>query len=297
VEKMSKAEEAEADVCCANCGIAGVDDIKLDECPECHSARYCGNKCRVEHRDEHEEECKRRQKDELHEKKLFSQPDETHLGECPLCFLPLPLDTQKSVFHSCCSKMVCKGCNYANRKSGGGHRCPFCREALPDHEEFERRLMKRVNANDPAALKEMGGECYNEGDYDGAFDYLTKAAKLGYFEAQCLLGSMYMEGEGVEKDKEKALHHYEKAAIGGNPYARYNLGWYEQKSGKIERAAKHFIIAAKLGFELSMKSIWSMFKDGHITKEDLETTLRSHQGAIDAMKSPQRDIADLALQN
>ncbi len=297
---MNNAAKEEQDLnVCANCGIAGVDDVKLEECgTECHSVRYCGDKCREDHREQHEEECNR-QKDALYDKKLFSQPDETHLGDCPICFLPLPLDSRKSTFKSCCSKIVCMGCVLADRRSSnGGHRCPFCREAVPDEEEFERRLVKRIEANDPAALYHMGAKRYHKhGDYDGAIEYLTKAAKLGYFEAQCLLGSMYMEGEGVEKDKEKALHHYEKAAIGGNPYARYNLGWYEQKSGKIERAAKHFIIAAKLGFELSMKSIWSMFKDGHITKEDLETTLRSHQGAIDAMKSPQRDIADLALQN
>jgi hypothetical protein len=30
---MSNAAETEADVCCANCGVAAVDDIKLEECP------------------------------------------------------------------------------------------------------------------------------------------------------------------------------------------------------------------------------------------------------------------------
>ncbi len=290
---MSKTEEAEADICCANCGIAGVDDIKLEECPECHSARYCGNKCREEHRDEHEEECKR-QKDELHEKKLFSQPDETHLGECPLCFLPLPLDTQKSVFHSCCSELVCKGCNYANRKSGGGHRCPFCREALPDDEEFERNLVKRVEANDPAALSKMGAERYQEGDYDAAFDYFTKAAVLGDFKAHYQLARMYHEGEGVEKNMKKELYHLEEAAIGGHPYARHNLGYYEERNGNIEKSVKHFIIAANLGYEGSMKCLWVHYSDGNITKEDLETTLRSHQAAIDAMKSSDRDAAAAA---
>jgi hypothetical protein len=35
---------AEADVCCANCGIAGVDDVKLKECTNCDLVKYCGDK-------------------------------------------------------------------------------------------------------------------------------------------------------------------------------------------------------------------------------------------------------------
>ena len=53
-------------------------------------------KCREIHRDQHEAECKQR-KAELHDKELFEQPDGTHDGECPLCFLPLPLKTTKNL--------------------------------------------------------------------------------------------------------------------------------------------------------------------------------------------------------
>jgi TPR repeat protein len=103
---------------------------------------------------------------------------------------------------------------------------------------------------------------------------------------------MYYYGEGVEKDEEKVIHHWEKAAIGGNPQARQMLACYEGKNGNIERAVKHFMIAAKLGYEESMKSLWLEFKDGNITKDVLEDTLRSHKAAIDATKSEQRDLAE-----
>jgi len=36
------------------------------------------------------------------------------------------------------------------------------------------------------------------------------------------------------------------------------------------------------------ESLWLEFKDGNITKEELDATLRSHQAAIDAAKSEQR---------
>jgi hypothetical protein len=54
---------------------------------------------------------------------------------------------------------------------------------------------------------------------------------------------------------------------------------------------RHFIIAANLGDEGSMKVLWAHYSLGNITKEDLESTLRTHKAAIDAMKSAQREAA------
>jgi TPR repeat protein len=204
----------------------------------------------------------------------------------------MPLDPKKSTFKSCCSKIICDGCVVAHYKSSGGHSCPFCREPLVDDEEWEKRMMKRIKANDPAAMREMGADRYNEGNCDSAFEYWTKAAELGDADAHYQLGVMYGKGEGVEKDKEKAVYHWEKAAIGGHPFARHNLGCVEGTNGNAERAAKHFIIAANLGWDESMKQLWLMFKHGNMTKEDLDATLRTHQAALDEMKSPEREAAE-----
>jgi hypothetical protein len=276
---------------CANCGIAEVDNITLEECDGCDLVRYCSDKCRGEHQDQHEEECKKR-KAEMHDKKLFTQPDETHHGDCPICFLPLPLDRSKSMFWPCCSKLICRGCQYS--MSNGGRNCPFCREPKPSKAESEKRLNKRVKANDPAALCLFGGNYYKEGNYDDAFKYFSKAAKLGDLDAHYRSGFMYMDAKGTEKDVEKAVHHFEKAAIGGHPWARHELACYEEEvNGNMERSVKHLIIAANLGDEDSMKALWDMFKEGHIRKNDLETTLRTHKAAVDATKSPQREAAEV----
>ena len=292
----AKADEAEADVCCANCGMAGVDDIKLEECDGCDLV-LCGSEwCRVVHREQHDQERKKRQAELLHDNKLFREQERSHLGECPLCFLPMPFDAEKSAFYSCCSNSVCNGCVYSHNVKSGSKTCPFCREPLGNDEEWEKRLMIRIKAGDPAALSEMGTKRVNEGDYDTAFEYWTKAAELGDAESHYQLSHLYMSGEGVEKDEEKELYHLEKAAIGGHPDARYNLGCYEGRNGNIERAVKHFIIAATLGFEMSMKMLWAEFRDGNITKEDLDTTLRKHQAAIDEMRSPEREAAEVLRQ-
>ncbi len=107
---------------------------------------------------------------------------------------------------------------------------------------------------------------------------------------------MYRKGVGVEEDMKKAVNHYEKAAIGGHPIARYDVAVIEEEKGHAQRAVKHYVIAATLGEEMSMKALWTYYSFGHISKKELEAVLRSHQAAIDAMKSPQREAADRAVQ-
>ncbi len=42
--------------------------------------------------------------------------------------------------------------------------------------------------------------------------------------------------------------------------------------------------------------MYAHYSAGNITKEDLDATLRTHQAAIDEMKSEQRDFADYMMQ-
>ena len=63
--------------CCAACGIAEIDDIKLKECDGCDLVKYCGDECRRDHKLVHEEECKKRAA-ELRDELLFKQPESTH---------------------------------------------------------------------------------------------------------------------------------------------------------------------------------------------------------------------------
>jgi TPR repeat protein len=236
----------------------------------------------------------------LHDKELFEQPEISHLGECPICFLPLSLDMSKSILKSCCSKLICSGCICANIKYNindpvKGWSCPLCRD--PCDEKYGKRnmkkLMKRVKANDPAALCEIGKTRHQEGNFAAAFKYLTKAAELGDASAHHNLSCMYRDGQGVEKDEEKEIHHSERAAIGGHPDARFKLACYEGDKN-YERSVRHLIIGANLGCNKSMDMLWEVFRCGadYVTKEDLEAALRGHKAAVDATKSEQRDAAE-----
>ena len=154
--------------------------------------------------------------------------------------------------------------------------------------------MKRVAANDPVALREMGQKHDSDGDYGSAFQYWTRAAKLGDVDAHYELSNLYHEGQGVEKDEKKELYHLEEAAIGGHPNARYSLGIAEGKNGRIERSVKHLIIAANLGYDGAIQVLKDCYAHGLVSKEDFAAALRAHQAAVDATKSPQREATEAA---
>ena len=280
---------------CASCGIAGGDDIKLKRCTACYLVKYCSVICQREHRPKHKKECKKRAA-ELKDEILFKQPESTHHGDCPICCLPLPIDPEKSTLTICCCKMICFGCTYADsmREIEGGRlpKCPFCRkEAGSTDEENNRLLMKRIEANDPVAICYKGTTKFHEGDHKAAFEYWSRAAALGDVRAHYEVSVLYREGKGVEKDKKKELQHLEEAAIGGHPGARHNLGCVEEDNGRMDRAAKHWIIAAKLGDDYSLKSAESLYNAGLVSKEDFAAALRGHIDATAATKSRQRGKA------
>ena len=246
-------------------------------------------------RPKHKKECKKRVA-ELRDELLFKQPESTHLGDCPICCLPLPIDTSKSVLASCCCKRICNGCNIANKKreilGRLEQKCAFCRKANPEtDEEIIEQFMKRIEANDPIAMCRIGAERYNGGNYTAAIEYLSRAASLGDVSAHFELSCLYYLGQGVEKNKKKQLHHVEKAAIGGHPDARHNLGCMEEENGRVDRAAKHWIIAAKLGYDQSLQNVKSLYKDGLVSKDDFTEALRGFQTAVAAAKSSQREEA------
>ena len=292
---MSEDKKADATVCCTACGIAEIDDIKLKDCDGCDLVKYCSDECRENHASSHEEACKKRAA-ELRDELLFKQPESTHMGDCPICMIPLSIDIEKSINYECCSKVVCRGCVTTMLLNDPNLSieipCPFCRSVTITKEEVDKQRRKRIEANDPAALCHEGKKHYNKGYYSRAFEYLSKAAELGDVRAHYHVAMMYRLGRGVEEDEEKVKYHFEEAAIGGHPLARHNLGINEYSNNNLERAVKHCIIAATQGYDASMKTLMDRFREGNVSKEDLAATLRAHKAAVDATKSPERELEE-----
>ena len=260
------------------------------------SNKYCSVKCQREHWPRHKKECKKRAA-ELRDELLFKQPESTHRGDCPICCLPMPTRANKSIFYACCFKAVCRGCAYATMKPNQESTCPFCRYPIPNSEETKKNyLMKRVEANDPVAISQLGMKHQKKGDYKRAFEYYTKAVGFGDIDAHMALSFLYEKELGVEKDEKKRIYHLEEAAIGGHADARFNLGNFEGRNKRYNRATKHFIIAANLGHDLSLELLKVNHAHGSVSKEELSSALRGHKAAVDAMKSSQREEAEVVRQ-
>ena len=87
----------------------------------------------------------------------------------------------------------------------------------------------------------------------------------------------------------RQLYHYELAAIKGDVDARYFLGLgEEQKTGNMDRALKHYMIATEGGYSKALESIKRMYINGNATKDDYANALRLYQAYIDEVQTDQR---------
>jgi TPR repeat protein len=289
---------------CAACGKEG-DGDSMNACNKCDLVQYCNAACKKKHRSRHKKKCEKRAAELYdYDEELFQEPPPRE--ECPICMLPPPLYDNHTgmTFKSCCGKDICNGCIHAMRETGDKNMklCPFCKTMPPRSPEEEvKRVMKLTEKGNAYAFNHLAG-CYERGilglpqDMARANELLLKAGELGCAAAYFNLGVVYTQGRGVEVDKKKAKHYYELAAINGSLHARHNLGCAESRAGNYQRAFKHFTLAASAGYEKSLDGVKGGFMDGHVTKEEYESTLREYQKSQDEMKSDARGKA-LAARN
>ena len=284
-----------------NCASCGKEGGNINTCNKCKMVKYCNAACKKKHRTKHMKSCKKRVA-ELHDEALFKEhpPPE----ECPICFLPLPISCNETNFYSCCGKRICSGCTYAMDEEARGREkiglCPFCRTPSPTSQEEVKRIKKLMEADNAYAFYVLASY-YDRGikgvpqDYEKANELYLRAGELGHAASYYNLGISYdFHGNGVEVDKKKAKHYYELAAMNGDMNARHNLGCMEGQAGNEHRAYKHYIIAAKSGYKISLDQVKEGFMDGIVSKGEYANALRAYQSRQDLIKSVMRDRARAA---
>ena len=305
---------------CANCGKKGVD--VTNTCNKCKMVKYCNAACKKKHRHKHKKDCEKHvgARDSISntevngivegidiifisEDMLFQDPPAKE--DCPICLLPMPhadgVCGGETIYQPCCGKTICDGCVMAvNEEMKEGKiksLCPFCRVPLHfSKKEFIERFKKRMKLNDANAFNTLG-DFYDYGEWNlpqdpyKAFELHNKAAELGSIKAHASVAIAYIKGEGVEKNMVKALHHWKLSAIGGHELSRYNLGCLDSQAGNVDEAMKHFIIAAKSGYNKSLQKVGEGYKSGYVSKDDYANTLRAFQHSRNEMKSEERSKA------
>jgi tetratricopeptide (TPR) repeat protein len=304
--------------CCAECGVEG--GVSLKVCKSCMLVRYCNANCQRNHWPKHKKECKIRAA-ELRDEALFKDPPAKE--DCQICFLPMPInliccislppatvssvpisdyaeaneelaDEDTEAYYPCCGKSICRGCIDSFCRSGNVYKCPYCKAERggKTDEEMVEEIMKLVEVNDPVAMG-MLANSYQDGrgglqqDRAKATELYAKAADLGYSKAHYLLGCEYRR----RGDMKKAKFHFEAAATAGHEEARYNVGGLEAQSGNMERAIKHWTIAASAGEYNAMNHLITLFKQGVVSRDSINSTLTSYNNSCAEMRSESRNAA------
>jgi hypothetical protein len=283
----------------AECG----ETSKLKTCGACKLVKYCGKDC--QNAPEHKNACTKRAA-ELYDEALFREPATATEEDCPLCFeIMLPTLKSGQTFKVCCGKTICTGCRHARKlHSNGRLTCPFCRARMPSAKEFIKLLEKRVDINDDAnAMFMLGFEYFNgnehysvKKDINKGLKLLYCAAELGSPEACTLLGSIYHRPNSYNcddaiKDKEKAKKYYEKGAIGGCAFSRFNLGCMEASDGSSDRAVRHWLIAASCGVIYAVNKIKEAMVMGLAMDDYYSQALRGYEKYLEAVRTDKRDEA------
>jgi TPR repeat protein len=84
-------------------------------------------------------------------------------------------------------------------------------------------------------------------DYVGARQWLEQSAAQDHIEAFVLLGRLYEEGLGVERDVERAAQWYRRAAVQAVPEAQHRLGTLYARGVGVKQSdavAKKWLIRA-----------------------------------------------------
>ena len=297
---MSKSIDDDIISLCANCGKGEESAGDLKACTACKMVKYCNRDCQIAHRPQHKKACKKRAA-ELHDEKLFKLPPLKE--DCPICMLLLPSLHTGWKYRTCCGKEICSGCVHAvSKRDGGVGLCPFCRTPTPTSDEMIEQLKKHVEIGDACAMCNLGGYYFGgrygfPQDHAKGLELWHRAAELGHAPSYFSIGVAYDLGDGVGRDKKKAVHYFELAAMGGLVNARRNVGVHEYNAGNMDRALKHFMIAVGFGYTRSLEDIKQMFMNGHASKDDYAKALQVYQAYLVEIKSPQRDEAAAADDN
>ena len=120
----------------------------------------------------------------------------------------------------------------------------------------------------------IADEAYEAKDYAKAMKYYLYAAEKNNDVAQCQIGTMYRNGEGVTQDNSIAMKWYLKSAEQGNVLAQFCLGaMYYLGQGVAKDYAESFKWyhkAAEQGKDSAMWSVALCYEDGTGVEKNID---------------------------
>ena len=159
-------------------------------------------------------------------------------------------------------------------------------------------LRAAADAGNVAAGQQLGRSCLESRPPDTkcALRYLSAAASGGGAPARSLLGWMYAQGVGVERDPFLAEKLYLEAAAAGDMSARNNLGeLYETGRGVKEdrgRAFEYYRLAAEAWFVPAQFNLGRLYVAGSGVERDVVKARMWLVRALDGGAQPAKQLLD-----
>ena len=160
-----------------------------------------------------------------------------------------------------------------------------------------------VKTGDPNALFHMGQYYYSLNDFETASSWFQKGTDAGDVESMQSLGILYLWGNGVEADTDKALSLFTQAAELGCCDAYYILAklyLYGQSSNSIDKDEKRGLNYLKkaiaLGSEQAIKEYGEILIEGEIVPQNIDSGIKAlSYAAKRGLESAQISLAELYL--
>lgn len=100
---------------------------------------------------------------------------------------------------------------------------------------------------------------------------LTDLASTGSIIASYMLGNFYQSGIGVTEDQLVALQWFEQAAIAGDMYSQYEMGYAFMKQ-RDPAAIEWFQMSAEQGYPWAAFYLAEIYTDGRLVAQDMTET-------------------------
>jgi TPR repeat protein/serine/threonine protein kinase len=150
-----------------------------------------------------------------------------------------------------------------------------------------------------ASAELLLGSMYFDGEgvernYAEAFAWYQRAASDGLAEAENNLGASYLNGWGVEKDSRAAMVWFHKAAMQDSPAAEYNLGVMYFEDKRYDLALPWFLGAGGQGHARAQSNLGFMFEKGLGVRQDYAQALNWYRkAAAQGDASAQCNLGDM----
>lgn len=165
-----------------------------------------------------------------------------------------------------------------------------------NHDEAERRLKEAYQEYKDGETAGVLATLYTYSeelcDYKKAVDYAKIAAEDDVCDGYLVLGALYLNGWGVEKDVNLALENYKIAAAFGDETAMNQIGFifmgYNGAEENPEQAFYWFNEASKKNSAVGMFNLGCCYKNGYGIEADVELAAEwlkkaAELGYVDAM--------------